>query len=62
MKIFLGGLSGRSRDFKREGGAAVAELKYSARSALLGRSGGMPPRKILDFRPSEIISGAVLGK
>ena len=25
-------------------------------------SGGMPPRKILDFRPSEIISGAVLGK
>ena len=31
-------------------------------SALLGGSGGMPPRKIFDFRPSEIVSGAVLGQ
>ena len=29
------------------------------KSALLGGSGGMPPRKILDFRPSEIVSGAI---
>ena len=27
---------------------------------LLGGSGGMPPRNFLDFRPSEIISGAIL--
>ena len=31
-------------------------------SALLGGSGVCPPRKILDFRPSEIVSGAVLGQ
>ena len=30
--------------------------------ALLGGSVGLPPRKILDFRPFEIISGAVLGQ
>ena len=35
---------------------------YSVQSALLGGSGGMPPRKILNFRPSVIISGAVLGQ
>ena len=34
---------------------------YSAQNALLGGSGGMPPRKILDFRLSEIDSGAVSG-
>ena len=27
----------------------------------LGGSGGMPHRKSLDFRPSEIVSGAILG-
>ena len=26
----------------------------------LGGCGGMPPKKIFDFRPSEIVSGAVL--
>ena len=26
---------------------------------LLGGSGGMPPRKILDFRPSEVFSDAI---
>ena len=26
---------------------------------MLGGSGGMPPRKILNFRPSEITSGAL---
>ena len=33
------------------------------KACLLGGSGGMPPspRKILDFRPSEIVSGAILG-
>ena len=35
----------------------------STQSALLGGSGGMPPpRKILVFRPSEIVSGAVSGQ
>ena len=29
---------------------------------LLGGSRGMPPRKILDFRPSEIVSDAVWDK
>ena len=33
---------------------------YSAREArLLGVSGGMPPRKRLDFRPSEVVSDAI---
>ena len=27
----------------------------------LGGSRGMPTRKSLDFRPSEIVSGAILG-
>ena len=27
----------------------------------LGGSGGMPPKKILNFRPSEIVSDAILG-
>ena len=35
------------------------------RSATAGGGGGglrvCPPRKILDFRPSEIVSGAILG-
>ena len=33
---------------------------YSAQSAAKGL-GVCPPRKIFDYRPSEIISGAVLG-
>ena len=39
-----------------------AEVYYSVQSVLLG--GGLeacPPRKIFDFRPSEIVSGEVLG-
>ena len=27
----------------------------------LGVSGGMPPQESLDFRPSKIVSGAILG-
>ena len=42
--------------------AGADSLYNSAQSALLGGSGGMPPQKILDFRHSEIISGAVLGR
>ena len=37
-------------------------LYNSAQSVLLGRSGAYPPEKFLDFTPSEIISGAVLGR
>ena len=28
---------------------------------LLGGFGGMSPRKVFDFRPSEVVSGAVFG-
>ena len=28
----------------------------------LGGSGGMPPRNFLDFRPSEIVAGAIWGR
>ena len=35
----------------------------AAREArLLGGLGACPPRKILGFRPSEIVSGAILGR
>ena len=44
------------------GGAHSQIVSYSARSALLGGSGGMPPRKILDFRPPETVSGEVSGQ
>ena len=44
------------------GGGSSFEVGGHSARALLGRSGGIPPRKILDFRPSEIIFGAVLGQ
>ena len=35
-------------------------MNYNAREArVLGGSGGMPPRKILDFKPSEVVSNAI---
>ena len=36
-------------------------MKAHEAHLLGGGSGGMPPRKMFDFRPSEILSGAVLG-
>ena len=36
-----------------ENGVVAREARH------LGGFGGMPPRKILDFRPSEIVSGAI---
>ena len=47
---------------KGEGGLSVT---IAHKAWLLGRSGGMPPppqKNILNFRPSEIASGAVLGQ
>ena len=46
----------------RQRGHIVSRISYSVQSALLGGSGGMPPRKILNFRLSEIDSGVVLGQ
>ena len=43
------------------GGIAHSQI-VSVQNALLGGSEGMPPRKILDFKPSEIVSGAVSGQ
>ena len=38
-------------------------VSNSMQTMLLGGSGGMPPpRKILNYRPSEIVSRAVLGQ
>ena len=39
----------------------LAKRNKVRKARLLGVSGGMPPRKIFDFRPSEIVFGAVLG-
>ena len=66
----MGGLRGESRIHKKGELEMVAvgvsrcmiAVYDSIRSVLLGGSGGMPPRKILDFRPSEIVSGAILGR
>ena len=41
-------------------GVLTTENGTVARKARhVGVSGGMPPRKILNFRPSEIVSGAI---
>ena len=43
-------------------GQAASSAEYSSCAKFarpLGGLGGMPPRKILDFRPSEIVSGAI---
>ena len=45
--------------FELEGGTHSQIISYSMQSVLLGGSGGLPTRKIMDFRPSEIVSGAV---
>ena len=50
--------NGGSRIWRR----TFTKLIVSVQNALLGGSGGMPPRKILDFRPSEIVSGTVSGQ
>ena len=59
-RILVGGFFTKLRWTFPEGEARIH--CYSARNALLGGSGGMPPRKILDFRLSEIDSGAVSGQ
>ena len=40
--------------------ASSAEYSSCAKHVPLGGVGACPPRKILDFRPSEIVSGAIL--
>ena len=60
---------GRIQELRKEGAHCCCrknrrgKVYYSARSALLGESGGhAPPRKFCNFKPSEIVSGVVLGQ
>ena len=57
----MGGLRGGSRIHKRGVLEMVAVGVLRCTIALVG-SGGIPPRKFFDFRPSKIVSGAVSGQ
>ena len=48
---------GRIQDFESGG----SSIHHARKARELGESGGMAPRKILGFRPSEIVSDAVWG-
>ena len=39
----------------------LAKRSEAREARMLVGGGGMPPRKMFDFRPSEIVSGVVLG-
>ena len=55
--LMKGGFSGDTKILAR--GAHNGKWSSRARSAPSRGSGGMPPRKILNFRSSEMISGTI---
>ena len=46
----------------RETGVRPASARRALMFACIGRLGACPPRNILDFRPSEIVAGAIWGR